>query len=215
MMWQWSRTMDTADMTASWMDITGATDAAYMVMEGDTGYYLRVMATYTDAVGTDMDMAYSMPTMEISATPANTAPMFDTETAERMVPENTAAGENVGAPVTAMDADNDTLTYSLGGTDMASFTVDNMGQIMVGAGTTLDADTKATYTVIVTATDQAGATDTIMVTITVTSATDYDANGDGSIDRDEVLQAVKDYLRGNNLTRDEVLEVIKRYLRGA
>ena len=184
-------------------------------MEGDTGYYLRVMATYTDAVGTAMDMAYSMPTMEISATPANTAPMFDTETAERMVPENTAAGENVGAPVTAMDADNDTLTYSLGGTDMASFTVDNMGQIMVGAGTTLDADTKATYTVIVTATDQAGATDTIMVTITVTSATDYDANGDGSIDRDEVLQAVKDYLRGNNLTRDEVLEVIKRYLRGA
>ena len=27
---------------------------------------------------------------------------------------------NVGDPVTAMDADNDTLTYSLSGTDMAS-----------------------------------------------------------------------------------------------
>ena len=208
-MWQWSRSMNMTD----WDEITGATDATYMTVAMDEGYYLRVMATYTDAVGTAM--VPSMPTMEISATPANTAPMFDTETAERMVPENTAAGENVGAPVTAMDADNDTLTYSLGGTDMASFTVDNMGQIMVGAGTTLDADTKATYTVIVTVTDQAGATDTIMVTITVTSATDYDANGDGSIDRDEVLQAVKDYLRGNNLTRDEVLEVIKRYLRGA
>ena len=32
----------------SWMPITGATDAAYMVTDGDTGYYLRVMATYTD-----------------------------------------------------------------------------------------------------------------------------------------------------------------------
>ena len=63
-MWQWSRTMDTADMN-SWMEITDATEAAYMVTEGDTGYYLRVMATYTDAVGTDMDMAYSMPTMMV------------------------------------------------------------------------------------------------------------------------------------------------------
>ena len=51
--WQWSRTMDTADMN-SWMDIQDATAAAYMVTEGDTGYHLRVMATYTDAAGTDM-----------------------------------------------------------------------------------------------------------------------------------------------------------------
>ena len=64
-MWQWSRTMDTADMS-SWMDITGATDADYMVTAGDTGYHLRVMATYTDAAG--MDMAYSMPTMMVGAT---------------------------------------------------------------------------------------------------------------------------------------------------
>ena len=49
------------------MDIIGETDAAYMVMEGDTGYYLRVMATYTDAVGTDTAMVYSMPTMMVGA----------------------------------------------------------------------------------------------------------------------------------------------------
>ena len=46
---------------------SGATNAAYMVTAGDTGYYLRVMATYTDAVGTDMDMEYSMPTMMVVA----------------------------------------------------------------------------------------------------------------------------------------------------
>ena len=34
--WQWSRTMDTADMS-SWMDIQGATEAAYMVMAGRRG----------------------------------------------------------------------------------------------------------------------------------------------------------------------------------
>ena len=64
--WQWSRTT-TPDMMASWMDIDGETNVAYTVMEGDTDYYLRVMATYTDAVGTDMDMAYSMPTMMVGA----------------------------------------------------------------------------------------------------------------------------------------------------
>ena len=62
--WQWSRTMDAADMN-SWMPISGATDAAYMVTEGDTGYHLRVMATYTDAAGTDM--GYSPATMMVGA----------------------------------------------------------------------------------------------------------------------------------------------------
>ena len=51
---------------SSWMDIQDATNSAYMVMEGDTGYYLRVMATYTDAVGTDTAMVYSMPTMMVA-----------------------------------------------------------------------------------------------------------------------------------------------------
>ena len=49
--WQWAKTK-TPDMMESWMPITGATNAAYMVTADDTGYYLRVMATYTDAVGT-------------------------------------------------------------------------------------------------------------------------------------------------------------------
>ena len=64
--WQWSRTMDTADMS-SWMDIQDATDAAYMVTAGNAGYYLRVMATYTDAAGTDMAMEYSPATMMVGA----------------------------------------------------------------------------------------------------------------------------------------------------
>ena len=67
--WEWARTkddMDNRDMD-SWMVITGATDAPYMVTAGDDGYYLRVMATYTDAVGTDTAMVYSMPTMMVGA----------------------------------------------------------------------------------------------------------------------------------------------------
>ena len=103
-----------------------------------------------------------------------TAPVFsDSEgnpitEAVRSVVENTAAGENVGAPVTAMDADNDTLTYSLGGTDMASFDIDPpTGQLMTKAA--LDYEAKASYEVTVTATDPDSASDMITVTITVTN----------------------------------------------
>ena len=68
--WQWARTM-TPDVMASWMDIQGETNAAYTVTAGDDGYYLRVMATYTDAVGTDTAMEYSPATMMVGAMAAD------------------------------------------------------------------------------------------------------------------------------------------------
>ena len=52
----------------------------------------------------------------------NNAPVFVEGTAtERSIPENTPAGRNIGAPVTATDLDEDVLTYSLSGVDAASF----------------------------------------------------------------------------------------------
>ena len=41
----------TPDMMDSWMDITGATDAAYTVMDADEGYHLRATAMYADGEG--------------------------------------------------------------------------------------------------------------------------------------------------------------------
>ena len=38
-----------------------------MVTAGNAGYYLRVMATYTDAAGTDMAMEHSPATMMVVA----------------------------------------------------------------------------------------------------------------------------------------------------
>ena len=75
--WQWAKTTTPA-MMDSWMDIAGETNAAYTVTEGDTGYYLRVMATYTDAVGTDTATEYSMPTMMVGADPGD--PLFGYDT---------------------------------------------------------------------------------------------------------------------------------------
>ena len=163
--WQWARTTAPA-MVDSWMPIAGATNAAYMVTEGDTGDYLRVMATYTDAVGTDTAMVYSPATMMVTA--MMTVPMFESETATRVVAENTEAGMDIGNPVMGTDADGDTLIYTLGGTDAASFDIKaDTGQLMTKEA--LDYETKDSYEVMVTASDSDSASDMITVTITVTN----------------------------------------------
>ena len=105
----------------------------------------------------------------MQAAPAtNAAPEFpSSENGTRTVAENTGAGENVGAPVTATDANSDTLTYKLSGVDAPSFSiVDSNGQIQTKA--LLDHEAKGTYTVTVTATDPSDKSDDVTVTITVT-----------------------------------------------
>ena len=108
---------------------------------------------------------------------ANAAPMFTAgDTATRSIAENVAVGTNVGAAFTATDSDNDTLTYSLSGTDAASFTVDNStGQLKTNA--TFDYETKISYTVIITAADGKpnNGKDTITVTINITDVTENSA----------------------------------------
>ena len=86
------------------------------------------------------------------------------ESATRSIPENTPAGINVGAPVSAEGAG--TLTYTLSGPDAASFTmVPTTGQVRTKDGVVYDYETKDRYTVTVGAGDESGESDTIDVTI--------------------------------------------------
>ena len=223
--WQWSRTT-TPDMMASWMDIDGETNAAYMVMAGDEGHYLRVMATYTDAVGTDMDMAYSMPTMMVAAVvdEPGMVTLWAGTVALTMAPL-------VGDTITGLVVDPDG-----GVTDETwqwSRTMDtaNMSSWMdiedaTNAAYMVTADDTGYYLrVMATYTDAAG-TDTdmgySMPTMMVTTVDEmlpadfdplarYDANDNGDIERDEAIQALKDYL-DDAISKDDVIETIKLYL---
>ena len=62
---------------------------------------------------------------EIMRSPdANVAPEFASAMTSRTVAENMVAGEDIGNPVAANDANGDALTYALSGTDAASFDID-------------------------------------------------------------------------------------------
>ena len=98
----------------------------------------------------------------------NSAPVFvEGSATERSIPENTPAGRNIGSPITATDADGDTLTYTLDGTDAVSFAiVSTTGQLRTRAP--LNYEQKNTYSVAVHVSDGNGGTDTIAVAINVT-----------------------------------------------
>ena len=91
----------------------------------------------------------------------NSAPVFSAGTTDtRRVKENSPPGTAVGKPVKAGDA-GDILTYTLGGTDMANYTINHAtGQIMVGPRTDLDREdagnTDFEHEVTVRATDPYG-----------------------------------------------------------
>ena len=97
----------------------------------------------------------------------NSPPVFTDDSTTRTIAENTASGENIGTAIAATDPDNDTLTYSLGGTDAASFSiVSTSGQLQTLAA--LDYETKSSYSVTVSVSDLIGWSDSITVTINIT-----------------------------------------------
>ena len=196
--WQWSRSRSRG---GSYADIENAEEAAYPTTSDDVGFYLRATVTYNDGHDEGKSaMATSAHTVQ-SINEPNADPVFpdqdpdmtgdQSDTATRMVEENTPAGMDVGLPVEAEDGDDDILTYTLGDTAADdAFDIDPAtGQITTKAE--LDEDDTDSYAVTVTATDPAGRTDEITVTITVTGVNEppaitgevaaYDENGTGNV----------------------------------
>ena len=221
--WQWSRTMDTADMN-SWMDIQGATEAAYMVMAGDEGYYLRVKATYMDAVGTDMAMKYSPETMMVISVdetmgevtlwagddPLTMAPQVgDTITGAVMDPDGGVTGETWQWSRTMDTADMSSWMDIQGATDAAYVvTADDEGYYLRVMATYMDA--------VGTDTAMGYSPETMMVGAMVGDPllTKYDDDKDGWIQLNEARDAVGDYFvdpKGTVLSLEDARKVVGLY----
>ena len=180
--WQWAKA---ANVGGEYVDIKGATSSSYTPVMADDTEFLQATARYTDPEGSGKSKTSDASANAVEIDDTNRAAKFpdqdeDTEgdqtDQEREIAENTAADVNVGiggvpedeTPVTAMDSNLDPLTYMLGGTDAASFSIlRNTGQLQTKAP--LDREEKDTYMVTVTATDPSGLSATVNVTIKVTN----------------------------------------------
>ena len=168
--------------------LSGTDGADFSITEGDLTF--NAGPDYEDPTDADKDNVYDATvrasdgtntvTLNVTVTVSNVneAPQFPGSGSTRSVAENTAAGENVGAPVEATDPEGDSLTYALGGTDAAFFDIaTSTGQLLTKAA--LDLSSKSSYSVTVSVSDGKNAdgnadtaTDgTIDVAIEVTSAT--------------------------------------------
>ncbi|MDE0685228.1 MAG: cadherin domain-containing protein, partial [Candidatus Poribacteria bacterium] len=125
--------------------------------------------------------------IDIDIDMTNNPPVFtDGDSTTRSVAENTEAGQNIGTAVGATDADSDTLTYSLGGTDADAFDiVSTSGQLQTKAA--LDYETQTSYTVTVTAYDGNSGGDRITVTIDVTDVVDDNAPAAPSVETSALI----------------------------
>ena len=165
---------DSDPVTTLTYSLEGA-DAASFGINAANGQLLTVAGvtldrnSYTVTVVASDGIARASITVaiEVTATLPNNPPTFSSTTATRSVDENTPAGQNVGISVSATDADSDdTLNYTLGGTNASSFDiVSDTGQLRTKAA--LDYETKFRYTVTITVSDSE-LTDSISVTINVT-----------------------------------------------
>ncbi|MDE2988935.1 MAG: cadherin domain-containing protein [Chloroflexota bacterium] len=160
-----------SDIEWSWPNgvVAGGLSSSYTLAAGDIGAKLDAYATYTDGAtpAEAPRSGWAEGTSEhvvLSASP----PVFAISSASRSVAENSAAGTALGAAFTATDADQDPLTYSLEGTDAASFAIDDStGQVSTRAA--LDFENQSSYSVVVKAADQYDDADTVNVTISVTN----------------------------------------------
>ena len=114
---------------------------------------------------------------------ANRAPGFTAAPpVTRSMEENTAAGEAIGDPVTAADADGDSLTYRLRGVHADSFSMESgTGQLTTKEGIAYDHEARDAYSVTVRATDGQGGRATVVVGIAVTDVDEPPAAQPGGV----------------------------------
>jgi hypothetical protein len=137
-----------------------------------------VTITVSDGNGGSATITVTINITNVDEIPVNNDPVFiEGSSATRSIAENTGSGVDIGTAVSATDDDNDTLAWTLGGTDGAAFSIDSTtGQLRTSAS--LDHETKDTYTVTITVSDGNGGSATITVTINITNVDEIPVNND-------------------------------------
>ena len=158
----------TTAVTISGAAVTATLDTAVAHGETVTVAYAKPAANaIEDLSGNEAANFSNGATTNNTAAPTNNAPVFTGQPTSATVDENSGGGTAVET-ITATDADNDAITYSLDSTSGAVFDIHaTSGAITVGSGATLDHEATSSYPATVTATDEHGARATHGLTIAV------------------------------------------------
>ena len=141
--WLWE---SSPNVSSSWTPISGGITDSYTPVAGDVGNFLRATVSYDDSHGPSKSAQAVSANRVRAPTGTNELPEFTAiEAGLHDVDENTPAGRDIGAPVTATDAESDPLTYSLADRNVATFDINrNTGQLRTKAA--LDYETRPVLT---------------------------------------------------------------------
>ena len=119
--WQWARS---PKGRSDWVNISGARSATFTpTLTDDGGNYIRAYGQRTPTATGPSKTANDVSPRVGDAPPINSAPAFpSTENGQGEVAED-AGSTNIGDAVVTTGFNNDTLYYSLSGTDAASFEI--------------------------------------------------------------------------------------------
>ena len=133
-------------------DIAGENSSTYTLVAADLGKTIKVKVSFDDDAS-NTETLTSDATATVTGVVTNNPPVFNPATVTLEVDENTLAGQNVGSPVAATDADTgDSLFYTLEGVDADAFDiVSTSGQIQTSEP--LDYEAQAFYSLTVRASD--------------------------------------------------------------
>ena len=155
--------------THDWKDVPGGKDARTHIVDGLSNgrmYDFKVRGVNSFHQGPPA-VGSATPGTGGSSLSANNNPEFNEgDNITRAVSENAPVRTPVGGPVTATDADNDRLEYSLFGEDQASFDLDRW-TAQLTTETSLDFEAQNQYSVRVEVKDGNGGYDIVNLTITV------------------------------------------------
>jgi len=136
------------------VDIAGETGGTYVILEGDVGSVITVIAIYTDGYGT-VEVVSSDPSAPVRA--VNMPPVVSTSTSQAVI-----EGETFVVNIEASDREGGALSYGItGGDDASLLEVDpQSGSLRFGAApdyeSPIDADGDNIYDVVVTVEDRNG-----------------------------------------------------------
>ncbi len=144
---------------------TSAASISLSALAGAGTYYYGACV---DAVADESDTADNC-SSSVRVDVATAPPVFlEGRATTRTLPENSPGAHEIGAPVAATDANGDTLTYGLGGTDARAFSVNaSTGQLATRSNHSYDHEADPSHQLAVTANDGRGNQAEIAVTVHV------------------------------------------------